>query len=152
MDLDQLQKINSLSHELKKHKMAGTSEDAYTQAQQIIQVIPRQHAQEQQESVTIETAPAPNQIESRQFQIEMERMQKAFAEEMDVMRTAMNQLIAEVNSLRGELGKVQSAQPPKQKEKQAELKTEAKVSHPRQGDWKPGDVDIQKMFYYGTKK
>ncbi len=152
MDLDQLQKINALSHELKKHKMAGSSEDAYTQAQQIIQVIPRQNAQEHQESVIAETAPVPDQMESRQFQIEMERMRKVFAEEIEVMRTAMNQLITEVNSLREELGKVQSAQPPKPKEKQVELKTEPKVAHPRQGGWKPGDVDIQKMFYYGTKK
>ncbi len=152
MDLDQLQRINALSHELKKHKMAGTSEEAFTQAQQIIQVLPRQNAQEQQESVTIETAPAPNLIETRQFQIEMERMRNAFAEEIDVMRTAMNQLITEVNSLREELSRVKSAQPPKPKEKQAELKTEPKTAHPRQGDWKPGDVDIQKMFYYGTKK
>jgi hypothetical protein len=80
-------------------------------------------------------------------------MQKGFSEELDVLRTAMNQLIIEVNSLREELSKAQVApQQPKQKEKQAELKTETKVAHPRQGDWKPGDVDIQKMFYYGTKK
>jgi len=152
MDVEKLRRINILSQELKKHGMAESSEDAYTQAQRMIQVIPKDNAQATQECVIVETAPAPTPLESRQFQLELEKLQKGFSEELDVLRNAMNQLIIEVNSLRDELNKVQTMQPPKQKEKQAELKTEAKASHPRQGGWKPGDVDIQKMFYYGTKK
>lgn len=152
MDVEKLRRINMLSSELKKHGMAESSQDAYTQAQQMIQVIPKDSAQESQESIIVETAPAYDPLASKQFQLEIEKMQKEFSGELDVLRNAMNQLITEVNSLREELSKVQTAQPPKQKEKQAELRTEAKVSHPRQGDWKPGDVDIQKMFYYGTKK
>jgi hypothetical protein len=152
MDVEKLRKINQLSQELKKHGMADSSQDAYTQAQQIIQVIPKNSAPASQESVIVETAPAQDPLAARQFQIELDKMQKGFSEELDVLRTAMNQLIIEVNSLRDELSKAQMAQPPKQKEKQVELKTETKVAHPRQGDWKPGDVDIQKMFYYGTKK
>jgi methionine synthase I (cobalamin-dependent) len=152
MDVDKLRRINMLSSELKKHGMADSSQDAYTQAQEIIQVTPKQSSQATQESVIVETAPAQDPLAAKQFQIELDKMQRGFSEEMDVLRNAMNQLIIEVNSLRDELGKAQAAQPPKQKEKQVELKTETKVSHPRQGNWTPGDVDIQKMFYYGTKK
>jgi hypothetical protein len=149
MDVEKLRKINMLSHELKKHGMAESSTDAYTQAQQMVQVIPKQSVAPQ-ESVVIEAAPAADPLASRQFQMEIEKMQKSFSDELDVMRTAINQIISEVNALREDLSKAQVAAPPKQKEKQVELKTEVKVSHPRQGDWKPGDVDIQKMFYYGN--
>ncbi len=152
MDVEKLRRINMLSSELKKHRMADSSEDAYTQAQQIVQVTPRQQQQESQESVIVETAPAHDPLESKQFQLEIERVQKTMSEEMEVMRNAINQLITELNSLRGELSKAQAVLPPKQKEKQVELKTETKTSHPRQGNWTPGDVDIQKMFYCGTKK
>jgi hypothetical protein len=151
MDVEKLRRINMLSHELKKHGMADSSTDAYNQAQQMVQVIPKTNSAPQ-ESVVIEAAPVAEPLAARQFQIEVDKIQKAFSEELDVIRNAMNQVIMEVNSLREDLSKAQAAQPPKQKEKQVELKTEVKVSHPRQGDWKPGDVDIQKMFYYGTKK
>jgi hypothetical protein len=151
MDVEKLRRINMLSHELKKHGMADSSTDAYNQAQQMVQVIPKTNSTPQ-ESVVIEAAPAAEPLAARQFQIEVDKIQKAFSEELDVIRNAMNQVIMEVNSLREDLSKAQAAQPPKQKEKQVELKTEVKVSHPRQGDWKPGDVDIQKMFYYGNKK
>ncbi|MEM4247448.1 MAG: hypothetical protein QXR48_02875 [Candidatus Woesearchaeota archaeon] len=151
MDVEKLRKINMLSSELKKHGMAESSQDAYTQAQEIIQVIPKDNARATQESVIVETAPAHDPLAAKQFQIELEKLQKVFSDELDILRNAMNQLITEVNALREDLNKIQSAQP-KQKEKQVELKTEPKVAHPRQGDWKPGDVDIQKMFYYGTKK
>lgn len=150
MDIDQLQKINQLSHELKRHGMASSATDAYSQAQQIITITPKSPAAAQ-ETVMVEAAPV-EPLAARQFQIELERVQKAYAEELEMMRTAINQIIAEVNSLRDEFTKVQAVQPPKPKEKQVELKTEQKVPHPRQGDWKPGDVDIQKMFYFGTKK
>jgi hypothetical protein len=151
MDMDQLRKINQLSSELKKHKMADSSMDAYSQAQHIVQVIPKTNVSHGQESVVVEAAPA-DPLVARQFEIEMQRIQKGFAEELDVMRTAMNQIIAEVNALREDLSKAQAQAPPKQKEKQVELKTETKEPHPRQGDYKPGDIDIKSVFYFGNKK
>ncbi len=150
MDLEQLRKINTLSHELKRHHMADSSTEAYTQAQQIVQIIPKP-APQSQETVLVQEAPV-EPIAARQFQIELDRVQKAVTEELDLVRNAVNQIITEVNALRDEVTKLQSAQPPKPKEKQAELKTEAKEAHPRQGNFQPGDVDIQKVFYFGTKK
>jgi len=151
MDMDQLRKINQLSSELKRHGMAGSSTDAYQQAEEIIQVTHKPAPVEQGESVVVEQAPA-DPLVARQFAVELERMQKEHAVQLDVLRNAMNQLIAEVNSLRDEFSKAQSEQPPKQKEKQAELKTENKEPHPRQGHYKPGDIDIKSVFYFGTKK
>jgi hypothetical protein len=151
MDVEKLRKINMLSHELQKHGMADSSTDAYAQAQQMVQVIPKQTVSAAaQESVVLEAAPVAEPLAARQFQMEIEKIQKGFSDELDVMRSAINQIISEVNALREDLSKAQTAQPPKQKEKQVELKTAPKESHPRQGDWKPGDVDIQKMFYYGN--
>jgi chromosome segregation ATPase len=151
MDIDQLRKINQLSHELRKHHMAETSNDAYDQAQQII-TITQKSSPPSQETVLVEAAPAADQLAARQFQIELDRATKGFNDELEVMRNALNQIISEVNSLRDELSKIQTAQPPKPKEKQAELKTEEKTPHARVGNFQPGDVDIQKMFYFGTKK
>ena len=36
-------------------------------------------------------------------------------------------------------------------ETQKALKTEDKTPHPRQGNYQPGDVAIDKMFYFGHK-
>jgi len=151
MDIEQLRKINQLSSELKRHGMVNSSTDAYEQAQQIVTITPKK-AVSNQETVLVEAAPSADPLVSRQFQVELDRIQKTVNEELDVLRSAMNQIIAEVNALRDDLSKAQAAQPPKQKEKQVELKTEVKVPHPRQGNFQPGDVDIQKMFYFGTKK
>lgn len=150
MGVDQLRKINQLSSELKRHGMADSSTDAYAQAQQIVTITPKKSVS--QETVLVEAAPAANSLSARQFQVELDRVHKAVNEELDVLRNAFNQIIVEVNALREDLIKAQAAQPPKQKEKQVELKTETKVPHPRQGNYQPGDVDIQKMFYFGTKK
>jgi hypothetical protein len=150
MDLDQLRKINTLSNELKRHGMANSSTDAYSQAEQIITITPKKTASEQ-ETVVLEV-PAQDALAERQAQMEIDRLKKAFNDELEVFRNTINQIISEVNSLREDLARVQSVQPPKQKEKQAELKTEVKETHPRQGNFQPGDVDIQKMFYFGTKK
>jgi len=151
MDLDQLRKINQLSSELKKHGMAESSTDAYAQAQQIVELVPKPKPAAAPESVVIEAAPV-EPIAAKQFELEFERVRKAVAEEMDVLRNTINQIIGEVNSIREDISKLSAVQPPKLKEKQAELKTEVRVNHPRQGSWQPGDVDIQKMFYFGTKK
>lgn len=152
MDLGQLQRINKLSSELKRHGMADSSTDAYTQAQQIVTITPKKNVPAAgQETVVVEAAPM-EPLAARQFQLELERVHKAVTKELDVLRNAINQIVAEVNALREDVCKLQSVQPPKPKEKQVELKTEERVPHARVGDWKPGDVDIQKMFYFGTKK
>ena len=151
MDMDQLRKINQLSSELKKHHMADSSMDAYSQAQHIVQVIPKTSVSHGQESVVVEAAPA-DPLVARQFEMEIQRIQKGFSDELEVMRTAMNQIIAEVNALREDLSKAQAQVPPKPKEKQEALKTEANEPHPRQGIYKPGDIDIKSVFYFGNKK
>jgi len=80
-------------------------------------------------------------------------MQKAHDSELEVLRTAVNQLISEVNMLRDDMTKLNAqAEQQKPKEKQVELKTENKEPHPRQGNYKPGDIDIKSVFYFGTKK
>jgi hypothetical protein len=151
MDLEQLKKINTLSHELKRYGMAESSTDAFQQAQQLVTVTAKPNASNAQETVVVEAASmAP--IAERQFALELERVQKALEDELEALRNAINQIISEVNLLREDFSKLQSVQPPKPKEKQVELKTETKELHPRQGNFQPGDVDIQKMFYFGTKK
>jgi hypothetical protein len=69
-----------------------------------------------------------------------------------MLKSALNTLAHELESVKSELRKLGESVPPKPKEKQVELKTEAKEVHPRQGNFTPSDVDIQKMFYFGTKK
>jgi hypothetical protein len=130
--------------------MADSSTDAYAQAEQIITITPKR-ATGEQETIVME-APAQGALAARQSQIEIELLRKGVNDEMEIFRNAINQIIAEVNSLREDLTKIQNEAQPKPREKQAELKTENKEAHPRQGNFQPGDVDIQKMFYFGVKK
>ena len=105
MDMDQLRKINTLSHELKRHHMADSSTDAYSQAQQIVQIIPKHKPAESGETVLVEAAPAP--LAERQFQIELDRVHKAVAEELEMMRGAINQIqdaVREGSSIAAALG------------------------------------------------
>ncbi len=154
MDINQLSKINTLSSELKKHGMAENSTVALQQAEEIMQT---EGTQAGKETMTIQE-PQTNQLAERQVQIEIEKVQKVIAEELDTFRNAINQVIIEVNNVRDDVSKLRTTlTQPKAKETQVTLAEEKKIEvkpaepHPRQGNLTSKDVDIQKMFYFGNK-
>ncbi len=152
MNITDVQKMNALASELRKNHFAGSSVDAYNQAQDIMSsreehkdsVPSRDHSVVQDQAALFE----------KRFQLILEMNNKKYEQEFALLRSAINQLVGELNMVRGELQKAkeQVHEVPKPKEVQQPLKTEAKEAHPRQGNFTPNDVDIKKMFYFGTKK
>lgn len=150
MDVDKLQRINALAGELKKRNIAFSSDDAYKQAEQVYE---QGLVQEMAPQETIVVKPAADMLETRKIELILEMNNKKYESEFERYRTAINALALEIQQLKEQLSKATFvSEAPKQKEKQAELKTEAKEDHPRQGKFQPADVDIQKMFYFGAKR
>lgn len=146
MDVFKLQRINNLASDLRKHNFAGSSEDAFQQAEQVFEESPVKEVVEESP-----VAQRSDRLAERRFELLLEQNNQKHAQELQVLRSALNSMAQELESLKSELRKL-SEQNPKPKERQEPLKTEVKEEHPRQGKFGPADVDIQKMFYFGTKK
>ena len=146
MDVFKLQKINSLASDLKRHNFAASSEDAFQQAEQVF-------GQSSEEQVVVEqpVEQKTDNLSERRTELLLDMNNKKYEQEFALLRSALKNLAQELEVLKSELRKF-SEQSPKPKEKQVELKTEVKEEHPRQGKFVPGDVDIQKMFYFGNKR
>lgn len=152
MNISDVQKMNALASELRKNHFAGSSVDAFQQAQDIVntrqdhsQVIPSREHVVQDQSALFE----------KRFQLILDMNNKKYEQEFALLRSALNQLANEFSSVRGELEKARSQiqeAPKVHKEVQQPLKTEVKEAHPRQGNFTSSDVDIKKMFYFGSKK
>lgn len=146
MDVDKIQRINALTSELRKHNFATSSEDAFQQAEQLYEDSPEQIVVEEKQPAAEQTT----HLEERKSELLIQMNNKKYEQEFALLRSALNTLAQELETVKTELRKF-SEQNPRPKEKQAELKTETKEAHPRQGNFTPQDVDIQKMFYFGKK-
>jgi len=149
MDVEKLQKINMLASELRKHNFAVSSDDAFKQAETIYETPNGEQVIVQEKAALVQQM---DPLAHRKTELLLEMNNKKIEQEFNVMRNAINILAAEVENLKTELRKGTFVEAAKHKEKQAELKTEVKEPHPRQGNFQPADVDIQKMFYFGSKR
>ncbi len=144
MDVFKLQRMNSLAADLKKHNFATSSQDAFQQAEQVFTETPVISDEPQ-----LVVQQKEDHLASRRFELLLEQNNKKYEQEIGLLRSALNSLAMQLDGLRSELHKMHEA--PK-KEQQVPLKTAPKEDHPRQGKFTSSDVDIQKMFYCGTKK
>lgn len=149
MDVDKLQRINALASELRKHNFALSSDEAYQQAEQVYEGTGSQVIVEQKPMVTSQNQDA---LSMRRFEMMLEQNNKKYEQEFATYRNAINLLASQLEVLKAELSKFGRENTEKPKEKQVELKTEVKEAHPRQGNFQPSDVDMQKMFYFGAKR
>ena len=148
MDVFKLQRMNSLAAELKKHNFASSSEDAFQQAEQVyVEKEVSEISAEPQVVVQQKSDP----LAERRVELILEQNNRKYEQELGLLRSAVNTLANELENLKSELRRLHVEQP-KPKEQQVPLKTEPKEDHPRQGKFQPNDVDIQKMFYFGTKR
>jgi len=142
MDVVKLQKLNSLASELRKHNFASSSDDAFKQAEQVYE--------QSEKTIRVESPVVERKTDSlseHRFELLLEQQRLKYEQELGLLRSALGVLSNEFEVLKSEVRKFSEV--PKVKERQEPLKTEPKVAHPRQGDFKPGDIDIQKMFYCG---
>jgi len=147
MDVDKLRKINNLCMEIRKHNKNIGTDEAFRQAEAIVK----------EESVhTIITSPgeAPKTINSfdNEYTIQLERQNRRLTEELENLRTQVSSLKQQVVEVKRS-APIMIQQPVEQAqgEQQAMLKTQTQEPHPRQGNWKPSDVSIEKIFYFGNK-
>lgn len=169
MDVNKLQKINMLASELKKHSGASTIEAAQ-QAQEVFQAQQMPNAQNAQPQTASQpqtmkaNQPAaqqsqePDMLAQKQFEFLLSRVTKKYDEQLELFRNGINTLATELESVKAKLSKLQSIQPKevqvplKKPEPKKETAPAKKEAHPRQGNFSSTDVDIQKMFYFGSKR
>lgn len=153
MDIEALRKINTLTKELQKHGMSASSEDALTQAQHILQPLHEQN----NASLTTTTEPAHNDVLlERKYKLLLEMNNKRFEESFQILNTAVSELTQEIGRLKTQLNNLRTTQPESPPVVQAPVEehpaeTAKKELHPRQGSFVPGDISIEKMFYFGHK-
>ncbi len=165
MNIERLQKINMLASELRKHNISTGTEEAYQEAEQVYEgnqtQIFRPPTAEHSDSPVrgIRQEPPPG-LQQRQTEIIIQMHLRKYDEKFEQMRATITNLEMEIGSLRANISKLQSMQPrevqmPLQQPtapQKPQVKEEKQEKHPRQGDFSPADVDIQKMFYFGSKR
>ena len=157
MDVEKLKKINQLSKDLKRHGLVV--EEAITQASTILS--------ENQDEVGVFLEKSQQQMDSKQnpastdqYVVMLERNNRKIVEEVQKIREEMARILSEFEELKNKVA--QQARPiivaapgspeaEKSKETQAQLAPKKKEPHPRQGNFTPEDVSIEKMFYCGKK-
>lgn len=159
MDVERLKKINQLSKDLKKHGLVV--EEAITQASTIL-------SEKEDETETFlekskqEIESKQNPASTDQYIVMLERNNRKIVEEVQKIREEMARILSEFEALKNKV--VQYTSRPavieipaasaeeKHKEKQAQLAMpKKKEAHPKQGNFTPEDVSIEKMFYFGKK-
>ena len=145
MDVEKLQKINALANELKKHNFAAGNDEAFKQAESV-------YDPKQQEKKPMQTTKIEDSLSEKRFEIMLQMNNKRYDNEISMLKSALRQLAEEFTQMKQKIHErpAQRQEPPKPVQK--ELKTEPKQDHPKQGKFTSDDVDIQKMFYFGTKR
>jgi septal ring factor EnvC (AmiA/AmiB activator) len=96
-----------------------------------------------------------NLVEEK-FKILFQQQMQKYEKQVQLLKDTIQGLAMEQQALRSQIAELQNMkqreQPViKQQESQRALSSENKAPHPRQGNYKPEDVDIKKMFYFGHK-
>jgi len=165
MDIEKTKRINELARELKDHGIAADYEEAYRQAEKMIESgIDSPNFQSSDISIR-EVKKEPPRYDKNVVldALEIKNINNrldALEQQLNVIFLKINEIIAEIN--KAEKKKAESPieirrieeekKAEKQKEIQASLKTQPSEAHPRTGDYKPEDVSIEKMFYYGGSR
>jgi prophage DNA circulation protein len=91
------------------------------------------------------------------YKLLFEQQMKKYEKQIQLMKDTIQAMAMEFQTIKSQMADVQTMkqqmreQPViKQQESQRALPSEKPV-HPRQGNYKPEDVDIKKMFYFGHK-
>lgn len=162
-DIDKIIKINKMSAHLKAHGFAATSDDAATQAQDVYkQKIA--DAEKPKAQKTEEGAEKMSNEDIEKIKRNLDVFKSATQQELGAIKenvsnviSKMNEIVKAINELEklkdsvttiDEGGEKQQRLAPKVVKKPAEEKPK---NHPRSGSSQPGDIDLNKTFYYGNK-
>src|SRR3989344_9235491 len=107
MDVDRLLKVNALASELRKHNFAGSNDDAVKQAQVAFGV---EHVQHVALPASLMESSSDTLV-SRQVELLFEQQSKKYDQAIVLLRSTMNQLMSELESVKGELKKMNEVAP-----------------------------------------
>lgn len=162
-----MKRINALARELKDHGIVSDFNEAYIQAEKMIEgglldrkiddssnINTTNNVQQQPQNNIGSAKPTFSNtlgvgIDALEIRNMNERI-KNIETQLGQVFMKINEIIAQINIL--EKRKKESpieVKQPEQRDFQAQLKSEKVQPHPRTGDFKPEDVSIEKMFYFG---
>ena len=156
MDVEKIQKINELALKLQQQGNLST-EEAAKQAEIMLSKTDKLEINEISSQKLEEREKEPRS--NITWQEAMEKNTKFIVKEFkDIQREIIN-LKAEVENLNHKIKNLKNTPPPRPvppPEIQSELPKEEKPpekkeKHPKQGDCKPEDFSVEKMFYCGNK-
>ena len=142
MDVEKTVRLNTLAKELVKKGLAPSSEDASKMAQQIMK------------DEIIEEPKAKDAINYyEKYDILIERTARKINHEIDALKEKIKSLASELDFIRQDVKKLKSEKIKKEvkTEKQETLKEKKQENSSKTGDYKPEDVAVDKIFYFGKK-
>lgn len=165
MDIEALRKLNELTKALQQHGMSISSQDAMTQAEQILHPIQEKTRAEpiQTENQTTEYT---DRLMERKYKLLLEMNNKKFEETITTLKNSIHTLTQDMAKLKTDLTLmemkktlIQEQSTPittttkiEQQQEQTDTQPQQKKeTHPRQGNFNPGDISIEKVFYFGHK-
>jgi len=172
MDAMKVQQIGKLAAELVSHGQAPDIQTAMMQAECMLskdsQIPLNNQAQMFQQGngnsqgVNPQTGflnPGPSPGDSTDYALEIRRLQRQLEESKRTvveLKSAVASMMGNMEQIVQKLAKVEEKQKPVMLEKtpetgQTHLKQETVKPNPRVGNWNPGDVAIENIFYSGPK-
>ena len=176
MDVERMKRVNALARELMDHGMVSDYEEAYREAERMIdsgmnssrlsdeEISVRKYSSPEEPPKISNTNVSNTSIggygmigfDALEFRNMKERLD-TMEQQMNMVFTKINEIISEINRLDSKRANspIEIRDKKEIEEKQRELQTNLKkqevehTPHPRSGDYKPGDVSIEKMFYFG---
>lgn len=153
-----MQRINALAKELKVHGIVQDFDEAYKKAEQMIErniSIEELNDEAQAEEPKIEPQPAMDPIKPSFVNVDPLDV-KTINDRLASLEKQINQVFLKINEIVTEINKFEKKKrespievKEEHKDVQANLKSQKVEPHPRTGDYKPEDVSIEKMFYFG---
>ncbi len=154
MNVDELQKINSLARELLNHKIAANNEEATQKAREMIM------GKNAAQATIAESAVQKVQPEeTRDHGEDINQLKNTLAymnNDFKTLASEFQNLSKKYETLRQELIEVKraqshSVQQSQQTQASQPQQSQGTTARPRTGDLTPEDVAIDKVFYFGQK-
>lgn len=168
VDVDQIQKINSLAQDLLRQGIAKDHEDAFHQAERVYQKQAPAYQEFKETFRSVEAQarpkapenPLPEDLSSEKIQDILVKNKdflvkkiREFQEKMEAMEQEIAMLktkvVASAAAARAAVQQESRASPASASSSSSSA---APAPHPRLGNYKEGDVSIEKFFYAGNKK
>ncbi|MGM5487481.1 MAG: hypothetical protein ACQESG_00875 [Nanobdellota archaeon] len=154
MDVEQTKKMNFMIKELTKSGMVTSFEDAIDKASSMYEnAMPEERQQEAKAPCSHVQAQSVPQSNSEHVSQSVDLLERKFTNTLkqnnQAIATEMRKIWEELKALKDMSKPAQAAHPaPAGPQPAAPQKAE---SHPRQGDFNPTNVDLEKYFYYGNR-